>query len=113
MFEAIDSSVNTTTSTDLISEGNDRLAEADYSAALNRFERALEKENSDMARRGRASAYAGLAGFNMLLVLNTLQNDVAAPNSSASIFAPRKINSHFFSSLIEEIIDLIWYLLYL
>ena len=94
MFEAIDSSINTTTSTDLISEGNARLAEADYSAALNRFERALEKENSDMARRGRASAYAGLAGFNMLSVLNTLQNDVVAPNSSASIFqAARNINS--------------------
>ena len=70
MFEAIDSSVNTTSAGDLISEGYDRLAEADYATALNRFDRALEKENSDKARRGRASAYAGLSGFNMFTILN-------------------------------------------
>jgi hypothetical protein len=94
MFEAIDSSVNTSSASDLINEGNDRLAEADYSAALNRFDRALEKTDSDSARRGRASAYAGLAGFNMFSALNSMQNDLAAPNTSAAIFqAAKKINS--------------------
>lgn len=94
MFEAIDSSVNTTSASDLISEGYDRLAEADYATALNRFDRALEKGNSDKARRGRASAYAGLSGFNMFTILNAFQNDLAAPNSSASVFqACRKITS--------------------
>ena len=43
MFEAIDSSINTTSAGDLISEGYGRLAEADYATALNRFDRALEK----------------------------------------------------------------------
>ncbi len=94
MFEAIDSSVNTTTANDLISEGNDRLAEADYATALNRFDRALEKGAPDSARRGRASAYAGLAGFDMFSILNALQNDLLAPNSSSSVFhASKKINS--------------------
>lgn len=90
MFEPLDNGVNTTTSSDLINEGNARLSEADYSAALNRFERALQKENSDSARRGRASAYAGLAGFNMFSILNSLQNDVEAPNSSAVLFKASK-----------------------
>ena len=94
MFEAIDSSVNTTSANDLINEGNDRLAEADYAAALNRFDRALEKCGNDSARRGRASAYAGLAGFNMFSALNSLQNDLVAPNSSAVIFqAAKKLTS--------------------
>lgn len=90
MFEAIDSSVNNATSQDLISEGNDRLSEKDYATALNRFERALEKDSSDDARRGRASAYAGLSGFNMLNVLNSFQNDLAAPNTSAAVFQTTK-----------------------
>ena len=90
MFEAIDSSVNTTSASDLISEGNGRLAEADYATALNRFDRALEKCSSDEARRGRASAYAGLAGFNMFSILNSVQNDLAAPNSSAVFFQAAK-----------------------
>ncbi len=94
LFEAVDESVNTTTATSLVSEGNDKLAEADYATALDRFERALEKENSDDAHRGRASAYAGLAGFDMFSALNTLQNGVSAPNSSAAIFdTARKITS--------------------
>lgn len=94
LFEAVDESVNTTTASNLVSEGNDKLAQADYATALDRFERALEKENSDDARRGRASAYAGLAGFDMFSALNTLQNGVSAPNSSAAIFdAARNITS--------------------
>jgi hypothetical protein len=90
MFEAIDNSVNTTSAGDLISEGYGRLAEADYATALNRFDRALEKSSSDDARRGRASSYAGLAGFNMFSILNSLQNDLAAPNSSAVFFQAAK-----------------------
>ena len=90
MFEAIDSSVNTTSAGDLISEGNGRLADADYATALNRFDRALEKCSSDEAKRGRASAYAGLAGFDMFSVLNSIQNDLAAPNSSAVFFQAAK-----------------------
>jgi hypothetical protein len=90
LFEAVDNSVNTTTGNDLILDGNERLAEADYATALNRFERALQKENSDKARRGRASAYAGLAGFNMFSILNSLQNSIEAPNSSAVVFNAAK-----------------------
>ena len=90
MYQALDSSINTTTANDLISEGDGRLAEADYSTALNRFDRALEKTNDDRARRGRASAYAGLAGFNMFSVLNRFQNDLAAPNTSAAVFQATK-----------------------
>ena len=94
MFEAVDSSINTTSASDLINEGYDRLAEADYATALNRFDRALEKSNSDAARRGRASDYAGLSGFNMFTILNTLQNDISSPNSSSAVFqATRKITS--------------------
>ena len=90
LFEAVDNSVNTTTGNDLIQDGNARLAEADYATALNRFERALQKESSDRARRGRASAYAGLAGFNMFSILNSLQNSIEAPNSSAVVFNAAK-----------------------
>lgn len=94
VFEAVDESINTKKASDLVSEGMDKLAEADYSTALDRFERALEKENTDDGYRGRASAYAGLAGFDMFSALSTLQNGVSAPNSSSAIFdAARKISN--------------------
>lgn len=94
LFEAVDESINTTKACDLVSEGYDKLAEANYATALDRFERALEKETTDDAYRGRASAYAGLAGFDMFSALSTLQNGVSAPNSSSAIFdTARKITS--------------------
>ncbi len=94
MFEAVDSSVNNTTVSDLISEGNDRLSEGDFATALNRFERVLEKTSNDEARRGRASAYAGLSGFDLLSTLDIIQNGIVAPNSSSAIFqASKRINS--------------------
>lgn len=104
MFEAIDNSVNSTSASDLISEGRNRLAESDYATALDRFDRAMGKEASDDARRGRASAYAGLAGFNMFKVLNSLQNEVVAPNSSASVFQAAKqiTNLENLNSAIED-----------
>lgn len=86
LFEAVDSSINTKGSADYISEGNDKLAEANYATALDLFDRAMASGASDEARRGRASARAGLAGFNMFSTLNSLQNEVVAPNSSAAVF---------------------------
>ena len=95
LLDAVDSSINNATASDLISEGNDKLSECDYSTALNRFERALEKDNSDDAIRGRAAAYAGLAGFNMISALNSIQNNLVAPNTSATIFQATKSITSF------------------
>lgn len=86
MFEAINDSVSTKTDSAFISEGNDKLAEGKYTEALDLFERAIQKNDSEEARRGRAAANAGLSGFNMFSCLQSLQNEIIAPNSSAAVF---------------------------
>lgn len=91
-FEALDANLNERDQRALVDEGNLKLAAADYTNALELFDRAISAGGaSDESFRGRASSQAGLAGFNMFAVLNKLQNDAIPPDSSAVIFSAAKL----------------------
>lgn len=86
-FDAFDKSLNGTDQTSLIGDGRIALDEGRYADALELFERSLVTggANED-SFRGRASAFAGLAGFNMFKTLQVMQNGLVPPDSSATIF---------------------------
>lgn len=87
-FEAFDGELDGRGYQALVDEGNLKLAAADYANALDLFERAMsEGETGDESYRGRASARAGLAGFNMFAVLGRLQNEAVPTDSAAVIFS--------------------------
>ncbi len=87
-FEAFDGELDSRGYQALVDEGNLKLAAADYANALDLFERAMsEGETGDESYRGRASARAGLAGFNMFAVLGRLQNEAVPTDSAAVIFS--------------------------
>ncbi len=91
-FEAFDQELNERDNRALIDEGNLKLAAADFSNALDLFERAIkEGGGSDAAYRGRASARAGLAGFNMFAVLDRLQNSTMPTDSAAVVFSAARL----------------------
>ncbi len=103
-FEAFDGELDERNSQALIDEGNLKLAAADYTHALDLFERAMVNGDSgDGAYRGRASAKAGLAGFNMFTVLDRLQNGTSPTDSSAIIFPAAKLIKNL--DLLDEAID--------
>ncbi|HPW57589.1 MAG TPA: hypothetical protein PLK58_03040 [Candidatus Rifleibacterium sp.] len=103
-FEAFDGELDARNSQALIDEGNLKLAAADYTHALDLFERAMVNGDSgDEAYRGRASAKAGLAGFNMFTVLDRLQNGTSPTDSSAIIFSAAKLIKDL--KLLDEAID--------
>ncbi|GAB4269272.1 MAG: hypothetical protein Kow0029_05230 [Candidatus Rifleibacteriota bacterium] len=86
-FEAFDQSLNGTDQDSLISEGNIALNEGRYVDALDFFERSLVAGGVNIdSLRGRASARAGIAGFNMLKTLQVLQNGLIPADSPATIF---------------------------
>lgn len=86
VFESFDRSIEKRDSSTLVEHGNYKLASANYAEALDLFERASEGGFDDDVRRGLGASYAGLAGFNMFSFLDSLQNSVTDPNSSAVIF---------------------------
>ena len=103
-FEAFDGEIEAGDSQTLVDEGNLKLAAADYSHALDLFERAMAKGDSgDATYRGRASAKAGLAGFNMFTVLDRLQNGTSPIDSPAVIFSAAKLIKNL--KLLDEAID--------
>ncbi|HNX77915.1 MAG TPA: hypothetical protein PLM07_09840 [Candidatus Rifleibacterium sp.] len=103
-FEAFDQELDARDSQSLVDEGNLKLAAADFSNALALFERALsEGSGSDSAYRGRASARAGLAGFNMFSVLDRLQNAATPGDSSAVIFSAARLIKNL--ELLDQAID--------
>ncbi|MDD2998198.1 MAG: hypothetical protein PHV05_03995 [Candidatus Riflebacteria bacterium] len=91
-FESFDRNLNDRDHEALLDEANLRLDAADYIYALDLFDRVINEGGaSDESYRGRASARAGLAGFNMFAVLNALQNGVSTTDSSAVIFSAAKL----------------------
>lgn len=103
-FEAFDGELAERDSQALIDEGNLKLAAAAYPQALDLFERAMVNGGSgDAAYRGRASAKAGLAGFNMFTVLDRLQNGTSPTDSSAIIFSAAKLINDL--KLLDEAIE--------
>lgn len=100
-FEGLDRSINNSDFSARLYEANLALAEADYKNALDLFNRIAEENGTnDDVLRGRASAKAGLAGFNMFSVLNSLQNDVVTPDTRYVFFsAARQITD---STLLHE-----------
>lgn len=93
-FEAVNQSLNETDRATLVSEGNIALDEGRFAAALELFERAMTKGGAnDATLRGRASALAGLAGFDLFSVLDTMQNGTIPGDSPATIFAASAIIS--------------------
>ena len=89
-FEAFEDTMNEKTAGDLISEGNHKLGEGKFAEALERFERAAEKESSDEANRGKASAQAALAGFTLLEAMDLLQHGHTPSNSAQGFFETAK-----------------------
>ncbi len=100
-FEGLDRSINNSDFSARLNEANLALAAADYKTALELFNRMAEENGTnDDVLRGRASAKAGLAGFNMFSVLNSLQNDVVTPDTRYVFFsAARQITD---SKLLHE-----------
>ncbi|MGM0598201.1 MAG: hypothetical protein ACQETH_00170 [Candidatus Rifleibacteriota bacterium] len=91
-FEAVNQSLNETDRTTLVSEGNIALDEGRFAGALELFERAMTKGGAnDATRRGRASALAGLGGFNLFSVLDIMQNGTIPGDSPGTIFAASSI----------------------
>lgn len=89
-FESLDRSIDKRDSETLVEHGKYKLASAEYDDALDLFERAAETQYTDEIYRGLASSHAGIAGFNMFSVINTLQNGVTDSNTSAVFFEASK-----------------------
>lgn len=106
-FEAFNQSLSGTDQSSLVSEGKIALDEGRFSDALDFFNRAFAKGSADdECYRGRASAFAGLSGFNMFKTLQVMQNGLIPPDSSAAIFmAARYIQN---DSYLEKAIDDLW-----
>lgn len=86
-FEPLDRTAGSSDFAARLGEAKLELAAANYSNALDLFDRiAQENGTNDEVLRGRAAALAGLAGFNMFSVLNRLQNSVIVPDSPEVIF---------------------------
>lgn len=91
-FEAVDRNSNRGDFAARLGEAQLELAAANYANALDRFERiATENGINDDVRRGRASALAGLAGFNMFSVLDRMQNSTIVPDSAEVVFHAAKL----------------------
>ena len=90
VFESLDRSIDKRDADTFMEHGNYKLAAAEYADALDLFERAAESGYTDEVYRGLASSHAGLSGFNMFEIINTLQNNVIDSSTSAVFFEASK-----------------------
>lgn len=91
-FEAFDRSQSKGDFAARLGEAKLELASANYANALDRFDRIItENGSNDETWRGRAASQAGLAGFNMLAVMDRLQNDALVPDSAAVFFSASRL----------------------
>lgn len=86
VLESLDRSIDKRDADTLLENGKYKLASAEYEDALDLFERAAESGYNDEIYRGLASSLAGMAGFNMFSVINTLQNSIKDSNTAATFF---------------------------
>jgi hypothetical protein len=103
-FEAFDRNINQSDFSARLGEARLELASANFANALDLFNRLIEEHTpNDEVWRGRASAQAGLAGFNMFTVLERLQNDVIVPDTAAVFFVTSRIITD--NSLLDKAIE--------
>ena len=108
-FEAVNQSLNETDRTTLVNEGNIALDEGRFAGALELFERAATKGGAnDECLRGRASALAGLGGFDLFTVLDIMQNSTIPGDSPGTIFAAAKVVKD--REKIDEAVSDLWQL---
>lgn len=82
------------------------LASGDFGKAHELYDRLIsEGVSSDTVFRGRAQAAAGLAGFDMLNILNQIQNSSLSGDTSAVFFSASQIidNAELIESALKDI----------
>lgn len=103
IFEGIEKNLNPEDNHEYIELGNIALAKGDYNKAEEYFDRAIKNNYlTDEVYKGKAECIAGKEGFNVITILNILQNSNYPPYDKSQILFKLNAYNYDYNKMLQS-----------